>query len=101
MIYLHFIEEYTKGFGVNNLSVSDTHPAAKDRVFRLFSNLGKKAPVEKCVIDEMFSVAEEMSEVLQFRLEYLKDEYDDLLGFYGSIYLPSYKKRISIDRLDF
>lgn len=101
LIYLHFIEEYSKGFGIKIFSVSDTHPAAKDRVYKLFSNLGNKAPIEESVIDEMFSVAEEMSEVIQSRIEYLKDEYDDLLGFYGSIYLPSYRKSKKADRIDF
>ena len=101
LIYLHFIEKYGKGFGINNLSVSDTHPAAKDRVYKLFSNLGKKAPIEESVIEEMFSVVKEMSEVLQSRIEFLKDEYDDLLGFYGSIYLPSYMQGMKRDRIDF
>lgn len=101
LIYLHFIEEYGKGFRINNLSVSETHPAAKDRVYKLFSNLGKKAPIGVTAIDEMFSVVEEMSELLESRIEYLKDEYDDLLGFYGSIYLPSYMKGMKKDRIDF
>lgn len=101
LIYLHFIEEYSKDLGIKKFSVSNTHPAAKDRVYKLFSNLGNKAPIDESVIDEMFSVVEEMSEVLQSRIEYLKDEYPDLLGFYGSIYLPSYIKRIKKDRLDF
>ena len=101
LIYLHFIEEYSKDFGVRNFSVSFTHPAAKDRVYKLFSRLGKRAPVNKSVIDEMFSVAQEMSEVLHSRIEYLKDQHDDLLGFYGSLYLPSYKKSRKIDRIDF
>lgn len=101
LIYLHFIEEYSRDFGIRNFSVSVTHPAAKDRVYKLFSNLGKNAPVDKSAIDEMFSVTQEMSEVLQSRIEYLKDEYDDLLGFYGSLYLPNYKKSRMIDRVDF
>lgn len=101
LIYLHFIEEYSEGLGVKKFSVSDTHPVAKDRVYKLFGSLGKKAPIEESVVDEMFSVAEEISEVLQYRIESLKDEYDDLLGFYGSVYLPSYIKRIKEDRVDF
>jgi hypothetical protein len=40
----------------------------------------------------MFSAAQEMSEVLQSRIEYLEDQFDDIFGFYGSLYLPSYKK---------
>ncbi len=101
LIYLHFIEEYGKDVGSRSFSVSVTHPSAKDRVYNLYSKLGKNAPVNKRAIDEMFSVAQEMSEVLQSRIEYLKDQYDDLLGFYGSIYLPTYKKGIKKDRVDF
>lgn len=101
LIYLHFIEEYRRDFGIRNFSVSVTHPAAKDRVNKLFSNLGKNAPVERSVIDEMFFVAQEMSEVLHSRIEHLKDESGDLLDFYGSLYLPSYKLNRKIDRVDF
>lgn len=92
LIYLHFIEEFSKDFSIRNLSVSVTHPAAKDRVYKLLSNLGKNAPVDKGAIDGMFSAAQEMSEVLQSRIEYLEDQFDDIFGFYGSLYLPSYKK---------
>jgi len=101
LIYLHFIEQYSSNFGLGNLSVSVTHPAAKDRVNQLFDNLGKKAPIDKNVIDEMFSVADELSEVLNSRIDYLKDQYDDIFGFYGSLYLPSFKKNRKIDRIDF
>jgi hypothetical protein len=101
LIYLHFIEEFSKDFGIRNLSVSDTHPAPKDRIYKLLSNLGKNSPVNKSHIDEMFLAAQQRSEVLQSRIEYLADQYDDILGFYGSVYLPSYKKKRKIDRVDF
>lgn len=101
LIYLHFIEQYGSKFGIGNFSVSETHPAAKDRANKLFDNLGKQAPINKNVIDEMFSVAGELSEVLNSRIEYIKDQYDDIFGFYGSLYLPSFRKNRKTDRIDF
>jgi hypothetical protein len=101
LVYLHFIEEFTKDFGIRDFSVSVTHPAAKDRIYKLFNNLGASVPIDKSVIDGMFSVTQEMSEVLHSRIEYLSDQFDDLFGFYGSLYLPSYKKKRNRDRVDF
>ncbi|RBI65933.1 hypothetical protein DQ400_15825 [Vreelandella sulfidaeris] len=101
LIYLHFIEKFSSKFGLDNFSVSETHPAAKDRANQLFDNLGKQAPINKNAIDEMFTVADQLSEVLNSRIDYLKDQYDDIFGFYGSLYLPSFKKNSKVDRIDF
>ncbi|WP_436323935.1 hypothetical protein ACSEYT_17565 [Vibrio cidicii] len=101
LIYLHFVEQHGHIFGSSSFSVSETHPAARDRIYKLLESLGHHAPVEKSTVDEMFLVANELSELLTLRIDALKDQYDDLFGFYGSIYLPSYKKKRMKDRVDF
>lgn len=101
LLYLHFIEEYGNKFGVGNFSVSETHPTAKDRVDKLLDNLGTKSFIKSTDIAEMFSVAKELSEILNERVDYLKEDQPDLFGFYGSLYLIGYKKKILKDRVDF
>ncbi|MFZ3431500.1 hypothetical protein [Vibrio harveyi] len=101
LVYLHFIEEYGNKFGVGDFSVSETHPAAKDRVYKLLDNLGDKSFIQSSDIAEMFKVAKELSEILNERVDSLKEEHPDLFGFYGSLYLIGYKKKILKDRVDF
>jgi len=101
LIYLYFIEEFRKTFSIRKFTVSVTHPSAKNRIYKLLENLGNRSPVDKSAIDGMFLVAKELSEAVQSRIEYLKNQHEDILGFYGSLYLPSYIKKRKKDRIDF
>jgi hypothetical protein len=98
LLYLHFLQEMREPCGMRALSVSDTHPAALERIHRLHKGLGKKSPLNEETIADILAVSSEMSSVLAHRL---KDAREDLLTFYGSIYLPSYVTRPKQDRYDF
>jgi len=98
LLYLHFLQEMREPCGLRALSVSDTHPAALERIHRLHKGLGKKSPLDEETMADILAVSTEMSSVLAHRL---KDAREDLLTFYGSIYLPSYVTRPKQDRYDF
>lgn len=98
LLYLYFIEKFRSTFGVKSFSVSISHPSAIDRIYQLYRNLGKQSYIGEADINEMINVADEMAQVLQYRLE---GQIDDLLTFYGSLYLHSYFKKQRTDRIDF
>lgn len=98
LLYLYFIEQYRGLFSVNNFSVSISHPSAKNRIHQLYCNLGKQSYIGEAEINEMINVADEMAQILQYRLE---GQIDNLLTFYGSMYLHSYIRKQRTDRIDF
>ena len=98
LLYLHFIEKFRSLFGVKGFSVSNSHPSALYRIRNLSVNLGKQSHIGEADIFEMINVAEEMAQILQCWLE---GQIDDLLTFYGSLYLHSYFKKPKVDRIDF
>jgi hypothetical protein len=99
LLYLHFLQEVRELCGLKTLSVSATHPTPKDRIIKLHMRLGKKSPLNEEVLADLFSVSNELSEILAHRLK--NSSRKDILTFYGSIYLPSYISRIKLDRYDF
>ncbi len=99
LIYLHFLQEIGGLCGLRQFSVSQTHPNPRDRIITLHRNLGKSSPLKQEDIDGIFSVSEELSEILKQRLKY--KTRDDIFSFYGSVYLSSYTPKVKSDRFDF
>ncbi|PFG10683.1 hypothetical protein [Marinobacter sp. LV10MA510-1] len=98
LLYLHFLEEANVSFGIKKFSVSETHPTSLDRVYNLHEGLGKKSPIDNVIIDEMLKHSDQMISILKHRI---KCQREDILSFYGSIYLPSYHSKPKRDRYDF
>jgi hypothetical protein len=99
LIYLHFIELVSGLCKLPRFSVSLTHPAPKERIYALHRSLGRKSPYSDEMLSDAFDTAAEMSKIFEHRI--LHAGRDDLLTFYGSIYLPNYTKKIKRDRYDF
>lgn len=99
LIYLHFLHEIRALCGLKSFSVSITHPEPKDRIFALQNNLGKKSLFNDEIVEDLFLVSAQLSEILAHHLKYGPRE--DILTFYGSIYLPSYISKPKVDRIEF
>ena len=79
-------------------AVSATHPKPLDRLWRLRRKLKDKIGATKEVIDSYIEVANNIKEILTNEwIPYRIEEIER----YGSVYLPSYKGKILIDREDF
>ena len=98
LLYLHFLHQVKDLCGLKVFSVSNSHPEPKERIFTLYKNLGKKSPLSDGELEELFSISDDLSEILAERLKYVGE---DILTFYGSIYLPSYISKKKVDRVDF
>jgi hypothetical protein len=99
LLYLHFLREIKDLCRLPGLSISATHPDPMDRIFSLHRRLGKKSPVSERTLNNMLTVSADLSGILKHRLEHMGRE--DILDFYGSVYLPSYTKKPRQDRYDF
>ena len=97
-LYLNFLEEAHQALGIKRFSVSSTHPAPIDRLWRLHRCLGAKSPLSTPSLNECLEVSQELSKMF---VADVKRGRSDALTFYGSVYLPSYKNRQLIDRIDF
>ena len=98
-MYLHILMQLKKSYSLRSLPVSDTHPGPLDRIWSLLDFLGPRSPLNRADIDHMLAVAAQLLEAFPYLLR--SASRPDVLTFYGSIYLPSYTKRIKIDRVDF
>ncbi|HEX7570103.1 MAG TPA: hypothetical protein VF492_06325, partial [Verrucomicrobiae bacterium] len=71
-------------------------------VWSLQKRLGKKSPYSDQSLKASLEAADGLLDVF---LKYVANQQmnfrPDILSFYGSIYLPSYKKEILRDRIDF
>jgi hypothetical protein len=97
-LYLDFLEHAHRALGIKIFSVSSTHPAPIDRLRRLHRCLGTKSPLSNASLMECLEVSQQLSKVF---FDDVKRGVSDILTFYGSIYLPSYTKRMRKDRIEF
>jgi hypothetical protein len=97
-LYLNFLEDAHQFLGVKKFSVSSTHPKPIDRLLRLHRSLGAKSPLSDASLNECLEVSQQLTELF---VEDVKRGVSDILTFYGSIYLPSYTKRMRKDRIEF
>ena len=99
LIYLHFIDLISEICDLPKFAVSLTHPTPKQRIESLHKNLGRKSPYGSQHLLDAFATSEKM--VRLFKKRVASADREDILGFYGSIYLPSFTHKIKRDRYDF
>ena len=97
-LYLNFLEDAHRSLGIRKFSVSSTHPAPIERLWHLQHCLGAKSPLSDSSLNECLSLSQEL---LKMFVAHIARGRNDMLSFYGSVYLPSYTKRKRIDRIDF
>ena len=78
--------------------VSETHPRPLDRLWKLRQKLNKRIGSCPEIIERNISLANSFKNILTS--DWLRFHMDEL-EIYGSYYLPSYKKEILQDRIDF
>ena len=96
-IYFDILDHVSQYLALRS-SKSKTHPKPLDRLWRLRRKLKNKLGASKDVIDSYLNRSNEIKNVLS--TEWLPFRIDELER-YGSIYLPSYKGKILLDRIDF
>lgn len=98
LLYLNFLEKTLDELGLKKFSISMTHPSPLDRIKNLQRRLGKKVFVSERQLEFYLNILEEMKDTFIYQV---KDNKNDVLTSYGSVYLPSYKSKIKQDRYDF
>ena len=101
-VLLHFLIEAERNLGLRKFSVSSTHPSPTQRVWRLQQRLGRKSPYSDQSLKDSLQSANDLLEIFNRHvLDQQMNFRPDILSFYGSIYLPSFKGQILRDRIDF
>lgn len=98
LLYLDFLTKAWEIFGLHKSSVSETHPAPIHRIQRLHKDLGRRSPLNEKDLTGMFDVSGELIKTLKHRQI---GQREDILTFYGSLYLPSYVTKPRRDRYDY
>lgn len=102
LFFLYFIERIKENIQTKPKIISNTHPTAIERINNLSENLDKKYTPSKLWIE---STKNRIHTAVDLVLDFIKIENNkknmDILSFYGSLYLPSFKKKILKDRIDF
>lgn len=102
LFFLYFIEKIKENIQTKQKIISSTHPTAIERINNLSENLDKKHAPSKLWID---STKDRIHTAVDLVLEFIRiqnnEKNKDILDFYGSLYLPSFKKKILKDRIDF
>ena len=80
-------------------SVSNTHPDALERLFKLHEKLAGPLQPSRAFLEGNIEAIMTMIETLEKRVAHAGRP--DLLDFYGSMYLPSYTRRVREDRIEF
>lgn len=104
LLYLYFLEGIRPLLGLRPHAVSRTHPTAEQRIWRLWASLSPNVRPGKSWLEQCIKENERAQQLLKFHVLSEAERHEpqrDLLGFYGSIYLPSYKKKLQRDRIDF
>ena len=101
-VLLNFLIEAERDLGLRRFSVSATHPSPIERVWSLQERLGKKSPYSNQSLKASLESADDLLDVFKRYVMNQQMKFrPDILSFYGSIYLPSYKKEFLRDRIDF
>ncbi len=99
LLFIYFdILDHVSHYLALRSSTSKTHPKPLDRLWRLRHKLKTKLGASKDVIESYLNISNEIKNVLS--TEWLPFRIDELEK-YGSIYLPSYKGKFLLDRVDF
>lgn len=97
LVFLSFLEHSLQLMTNTKLSFSSTHPSSRERLHNLCESLGKDSPLSFVEIDELDDGLSEQAEIMK---RMLGDQLEYHLSRYGSVYLPSYKKRLLEDRVE-
>ncbi len=97
MIYFDILDHVYQVLSLRQ-SVSLTHPKPLDRLWHLRKKLKDKIGASREIIESYLRAANTIKKVLSnewipYRIEQLER--------YGSVYLPSYRTKLLIDRVDF
>ena len=98
-LYLHFLELAAEAGHIAKFSISDTHPPALERLRNVRERFDDTGQPDRATLGMNIREIRRMIDFVGKRLE-LSDR-DDLLTFYGSMYLPSFTKRLRQDRIEF
>lgn len=99
LLYLHFLEVAAARGLMPSFAVSMTHPPALERIHALCEDVSNRGGSDRAHLDLCVEAIERTVGFAEERIA--SSERPDLLTFYGSLYLPSYTKRILKDRLEF
>ncbi len=99
LLYLHFLESAAVRGMLPQFSVIVTHPPALERLRRVLDGVDLKVSASRDVVEASIKAVELMADLAEKRVEY--SDRPDILTFYGSMYLPSYTRRIMEDRVEF
>jgi len=99
-LYLHLIELLTcECSDIPSLSVSETHPAPLDRLRKLREMLGDRDQPTRHRIGFAIRAVRQMRDILLDRMRV--SHRDDVLTFYGSIYMHGLGGKERRDRIDY
>ena len=99
LLYLYFLELATEAGHIPKFSISHTHPPALERLRNVREQFNDADQPDRTTLGMNIREIRRMVEFVGKRLE-LSDR-DDLLTFYGSMYLPSFTGRLRQDRIEF
>lgn len=100
--FLDFLYEFLKTRNHPSVTGSSTHPPPRDRMVNLATSLKKSAVVPANDLIQSLENSLSFIEPLNRHIENASNELKlDALNFYGSLYLPNYKKKKLKDRIDF
>jgi hypothetical protein len=99
LLYLHFLETASARGMLSEFSVSVTHPPALERLHSVLDGVAAKVGNHREIVEANIKAIEVISDFAEKRVEY--SDRPDLLTFYGSMYLPSYTRRLLEDRVEF
>jgi hypothetical protein len=98
LLFLDFLDNARREFGLAGLSFSKTHPTPKERITRLQDGLGRKSSINSEELSNSYQVTGELLDALKYRVS---DDQEETFGQYGSVYLPNYTSKLKRDRFDF
>lgn len=98
-IFFSFLQEMGTFYSIRRFGVSNTHPEPYDRLWSLWTGLGRRATKTQAEIKSLIKEKDEIRNILCQCIQ----AYDptSLLTNKGSIYLPNYKNKMKRDRIDF
>jgi hypothetical protein len=97
-LYLDVLEKFCTILGRKDDHTSDTHPKSLDRVWSLRNKLNARIGPKRMELET--SIKNTESALLQLKA-LLANRGPHMFEFYGSVYLPNYKAKAGIDRIDF
>jgi hypothetical protein len=99
LLFLHFLEASADAGLLRHFSASDTHPRPLERIDRLAATLDQRHLPPEGELEASTHAIETMVKWVEERKK--TSEQPDLLGFYGSMYLPGFTDRMKTDRVEF